>query len=108
MVNTPYSLPAIAANFQKMTYQLVFTEPYNRRAAKFIKKHSQLISQYEKTLQLLELNPFHNSLRLHKLQGRLSELHSVSINMQYSISLELLIQDHKIILVAIGDHRDVY
>jgi mRNA-degrading endonuclease YafQ of YafQ-DinJ toxin-antitoxin module len=47
----------------------------------------ELLGQYENTLKLLETNPFHPSLRLHKLQGRLSELHSVSINIAYGISI---------------------
>ncbi|WP_413904699.1 type II toxin-antitoxin system YafQ family toxin [Candidatus Skiveiella danica] len=49
--------------------------------------------QYLKTLQLLEANPYHPSLRLHALSGRLAGVHSVSINLSYRITLELLIQD---------------
>jgi mRNA-degrading endonuclease YafQ of YafQ-DinJ toxin-antitoxin module len=69
-----------------------------RRAKKFLKRHPQIQGQYQKTLQLLELNPHHPSLRLHQLQGALSGLSSVSINMSYRIVLELLIQDRDIIL----------
>ena len=36
---------------------------YNRRAARFLKKHPDLLPQYEKALKLLEINPFHPSLR---------------------------------------------
>ncbi len=61
-----------------------------------------------KTLQLLEMNPHHPSLRLHSLSGRLQELHSVSINLSYRITLELLIQDEEIIPVNVGDHDRVY
>lgn len=91
-----------------MTYSLVFTQQYNRRAAKWLKKHPDLRSNYLKTLQLLELNPFHPSLRLHALSGRLAGLHSVSINLSYRITLELLISEHDIILINIGDHDTVY
>ena len=41
-----------------MPYALIFTEQYNRKAAKFIKKHPDLRQQYLKTLQLLQANPF--------------------------------------------------
>jgi hypothetical protein len=34
--------------------KLLYTESYIRRARKFIKKHPDLIGQYEKTLLLLE------------------------------------------------------
>lgn len=91
-----------------MPYALIFTEQYNRKAAKFIKKHPNLRQQYLKTLQLLQANPFHPSLRLHALQGKHEGLHSVSINLSYRITLELLIQDEQIIPVNVGDHDAVY
>jgi mRNA-degrading endonuclease YafQ of YafQ-DinJ toxin-antitoxin module len=91
-----------------MAFTLVFTEQYNRRAARFLKRHPELRQPYLKTLQLLELNPAHPSLRLHPLRGRLDGLHSVSINLSYRITLELLIQDGRIIPVNVGDHDAVY
>ena len=91
-----------------MTYQLVFTDQYNRRAARWLRRHPELRKQYLKTLQLLEANPYHPSLRLHALKGRLSGLHSVSINLSHRITLELLIQDREIIPVNVGDHDTVY
>lgn len=91
-----------------MLYRLIYTDSYIRRARKFLKKHPQIIGQYEKALELLELNPHHPSLRLHSLQGQLSGLSSVSINMSYRIVLELMIQDSDIILVDIGNHDRVY
>lgn len=91
-----------------MSYRLIYTDSYIRRAKKFLKRHPQILGQYEKALQLLELNPFHPSLRLHVWQGPLSGLSSVSINMSYRIVLELLIQNSDIILIDIGDHDQVY
>jgi mRNA-degrading endonuclease YafQ of YafQ-DinJ toxin-antitoxin module len=91
-----------------MPYALIFTEQYNRKAAKFIKKYPELRQQYLKTLQLLQANPYHPSLRLHALQGKHEGLHSVSINLSYRITLELLIQDEQIIPVNVGDHDAVY
>jgi mRNA-degrading endonuclease YafQ of YafQ-DinJ toxin-antitoxin module len=91
-----------------MPYALVFTAQYNRRAAKFLKLHPALRTNYLKTLLLLEANPHHPSLRLHALHGKLEGLHSVSINLSYRITLELLIQDQQIIPVNVGDHDAVY
>jgi len=91
-----------------MTYQLVFTDQFSRRAARWLRRHPELRKQYVKTLQLLEVNPYHPSLRLHALKGRLSGLHSVSINLSQRITLELLIQDREIIPVNVGDHDKVY
>jgi mRNA-degrading endonuclease YafQ of YafQ-DinJ toxin-antitoxin module len=91
-----------------MPYQLVFTDSYNRRALRFLKRHPSLKAPYAKTLALLEINPHHPSLRLHALRGPLQGLHSVSINLSYRITLELLIQNEQIILINVGDHDAVY
>lgn len=91
-----------------MSYCLVFTEAYNKRAAKWIKRHPELRQQYLKALQLLELNPFHPSLRLHSLGGRLQGVHAVAINLSYRITLELLVTDQEIVLISVGDHDVVY
>lgn len=89
-------------------FQLVFTEQYKRKEIKFLKRHPALRQTYVKTLQLLEANPNHPSLRLHPLQGKHQGLHSVSINLSCRITLELLIQDKRIIPVNVGDHDAVY
>ena len=91
-----------------MSYTLVFTDQYNRRAARFLKRHPALREQYGKTLLLLQANPHHPSLRLHPLQGKLKGLHSVSINLSYRITLELLISDQQIVPINVGDHDTVY
>ncbi len=91
-----------------MNYKLLYTNSYIRRVTKFLKKHPELISQYEKTLKILELNPHHSSLRLHLLKGRFKKLHSVSINISYRITLEFYFLDKEIILVNIGHHNDIY
>ena len=56
----------------------------------------------------MEIDPFHPSLRLHKLRGKLESLHSVSIDMQYRISIEFYIKDNRIVPINIGTHDDVY
>ena len=91
-----------------MSFTLVFTDSYNRRAAKWLKRHPDLRAIYLKALHLLELNPFHASLRLHALQGRLQGLHTISINLASRITIELLISDQEIILLNVGDHDAVY
>lgn len=91
-----------------MSFELVFTEAYNRRAGKWLKRHPEMRQQYLKTLQLLELNPFHPSLRLHALGGQLAGVYSVSINLSYRITLDLLIDGEEIVLLQVGDHDTVY
>ena len=91
-----------------LVYSVVFTDSYNRRAARWLKRHPDARLQYLKTLQLVQANPFHPSLRLHSLSGRLLGLHSISINLSYRITLELLVKDTQIIPVNVGDHDAVY
>ena len=91
-----------------MNYRIIYTPAYVKRAKRFLKNRPELIGQYEKTLKLLELNPRHPSLRLHQLKGKLKDLHSVSINVSYRITLELLFREKDIILVNIGTHDEIY
>lgn len=88
--------------------RIIYTESYIRRARQLLKPHPDLLGHYEKTLRLLELNPSHPSLRLHKLAGKLEDLYSVSINISYRITLELLNREDTVIPVNLGSHDEVY
>ncbi|MEW5814478.1 MAG: type II toxin-antitoxin system mRNA interferase toxin, RelE/StbE family [Spirochaetota bacterium] len=91
-----------------MVPKIVYTQSYIRRAKKFIKYHPELLKQYKKTLKLLEVNPTHPSLRLHKLGGKLEGMYSASINISYRISLEFIVKEDKIIPINIGSHEETY
>jgi len=91
-----------------MSYRLIYPDSYVRRAKKFLRKHPEIINQYQKTLEILEINPHHPSIRLHGLEGKLKGLSSVSINMSYRIVLEMEIRDEEIILINVGNHDQVY
>ena len=91
-----------------MTYKLIYTNSYIKRASKFVKKYPDLISQYKKTLKILEIEPNHPSLRLHPLKGKLKNLYSISINISYRITLEFFVTKKEIILVNVGHHDEVY
>jgi len=91
-----------------MTYRLIYPESYNKKAKKFFKKHPQSLKQYEKVLKILEMNPYHPSLRLHALGGKFQGLSSISINMSHRIVLELMVKDHEVILINVGSHDQVY
>ncbi len=91
-----------------MSYRLIFTKSYTKRAVQFFKRHPDLIGQYGKTLELLEVNPSHPSLRLHPLKGKLKGLHSVSINISYHLTIELIVREKTIIPIFIGTHDEAY
>jgi hypothetical protein len=91
-----------------MTWEIVYTEQYNKKIAKFIKRHPDVLSQYQKILELMSLNPHHPSLRLHELKGRFEGLSSISINTKYRITLEMIVTPKEIILINVGDHDQIY
>ena len=91
-----------------MNYKLVLKEKFIKKSVKLLKKNPSLKSQFDKTIKQLEINPFHPSLRLHKLKGTLKEYYSISINMSYRIIIDFIIIDNKIILLDIGNHDEVY
>ena len=91
-----------------MPYKIEITEAYQKKLVKFLKRHRDITSKYAKVILLLEADPYHPSLRLHKLSGKLEMLHSVSIDMQYRITIEFIIEDKTIIPINIGTHDDVY
>ena len=87
--------------------RLITTKSYEKRLALFIKRHPGLRNSYLSTLRLLEINPNHPSLRLHKLKGRLREYSSVSINMKYRIMIDFIVHEDMILLIDIGSHEEM-
>jgi toxin HigB-1 len=88
--------------------EIIFTESYEKRAKKFLKQNPTLINQYAKTLKLLATNPSHPSLRLHRLKGSLSMIHSATINRAYRITLQFIVKKDTIIPINVGKHDEVY
>jgi addiction module RelE/StbE family toxin len=84
------------------------TRRYDRVLKKFAKKHPELRNKYLSTLSLLQKNPRHPSLRLHKLHGQLEDYYSISLNMKYRIVLDFIIRDDVVILIDIGTYDGVY
>lgn len=53
--------------------------------------------------KLFRQNPFHPSLRLHKLHGKLEDHWSISVTMKYRIIFKVL-DEEVILLISIGTH----
>ncbi|PMP92819.1 MAG: plasmid stabilization protein [Hydrogenobaculum sp.] len=90
------------------SYKIILADKYKEIAKRFFKKNKNLIKQYEKTLDLLKENPYHPSLRLHKLEGKHQDFYSVSINLEYRIIVSFDSENKVIIPITIGKHDDVY
>ena len=89
-------------------FEIIFTKQYEKKSKKFFKKHPNIYKKYEKSISFLKINPFHPSLRLHKLKGSLADFYSISIDMEYRIIIDFIIIDKQIFLIDIGDHDEVY
>ncbi len=89
-------------------YTLIFPESYKKSEKHFFKKHPDLKEKYFKTLRLLMHDPHHPSLRLHKLRPPLENFYNVSLNMQYRILIDFVIQESEIILLKIDTHDKAY
>jgi addiction module RelE/StbE family toxin len=87
--------------------------PKSLRAFKrLIRKNPQLRPLIAKTLQQLADDPFHPSLRTHKLIGNLSDIWSCSVDYSYRLLFEFVKNPESdfdaILLLNIGTHDEVY
>jgi plasmid maintenance system killer protein len=89
-------------------YKLIFTARVTRIAKRFLQRHPDMARAYVRTLALLEAKPQHPALRLYALGGRLAGVHSVSINLSYRITLQLLITEQEIVPHNVGDHDVIH
>lgn len=70
-----------------------------------LKDHTLLI-QIQKQLKLFQTNPKHQSLRRHKLSGKLQNRWSISINRSIRMVYIVLSEDEAY-FIAIGTHDEV-
>ena len=91
-----------------MSWTLVTTASFDRRARKFLTRHPDLRPRLAETLEKLRADPFEPGLRLHPLTGKLQGLQAVSLTYSYRITLTLQITEHEILLLDIGSHDEVY
>lgn len=91
-----------------MTYVVGQSDSFRRRAARFFKKHPDLLPRFERLVEDLCADPFQPRLRLHRLSGRLAGTWAVSLTYEYRVTLFLLVSENRITLLHIGTHDEVY
>jgi len=91
-----------------MTFALVTTQHFERRARKFLRKHPDLRPVLRNTLDQLSRDPFEPRLKLHALAGPLAGVQAVSLTHSYRITLILTITEQEIVLLDLGTHDEVY
>lgn len=89
-------------------YALVWSPSFIRTAEKFLRNHPDLRGKFAEKLRDLEQDPHQPRLHLHRLHGKLSEYHAISLTHDYRITLTLKITEKEIILLDVGGHDSVY
>lgn len=91
---------------------LVWSSTFVRAFKRVVKRNPELCSQIEKVLRQIAEDPFHPSLRSHKLKGDLSNIYSCSIDYRNRILFRFVTNsesaEEEILLLTLGSHDDVY
>jgi mRNA-degrading endonuclease YafQ of YafQ-DinJ toxin-antitoxin module len=88
------------------SYKLFTTYIFDRKLANFLRRHPEIQSEIERKLTILKNNPFHSSLKTHKLFGKLKEHYAIWLTYEYRILF--ILEGDKIFLTNIGSHEEVY
>ena len=91
---------------------LAWSNRFIKALKKAKKKKPDIIEQIEFALAKLEIDPFHSSLKTHKLKGALSGCWACRVEYDYRIVFEIHKSESRsiseILLLSIGTHDEVY
>jgi mRNA interferase YafQ len=92
--------------------KLIWSSAFKRAYKKVIKKNPKLKDKIANVLKKLEIDPFHPSLKTHKLSRNLADFWSCSVAYDCRIIFELSenaqVLEVFILLIDIGSHDEVY
>ena len=91
-----------------MSFALVTTQHFERRARRFLRKHPDLRQVLRDTLDDLNRDPFQPKLKLHLLSGNLAGVLAVSVTYSYRLTLQVRVTEQQVVLLDIGTHDGVY
>jgi len=87
-----------------MSFALVATHHFERRARKFLRKHPDLRPALRDNLDDLTQDPFRPRLKLRPLTGKLEGMQAVNLTYSYRLTLLLKVTEQEIVLLDIGTH----
>ncbi len=76
--------------------------PKFKKSLKDVPRH--IADKLEKKKKIFRQNPFHPSLKTHKLKGRLKDYYSFSVNYSYRVIFKFM-DEGKALFVNIGTHE---
>lgn len=87
----------------KITWDSGFKRAYKRK----VKANEQLKTQFWNAIALFQEDPFHSSLKTHKLTGKLKGLWAFAVSYDCRVVFSFLSQN-EVLLIDIGTHDEVY
>ncbi|MEE3718128.1 type II toxin-antitoxin system mRNA interferase toxin, RelE/StbE family [Tumidithrix elongata RA019] len=91
---------------------LVFTSSFKRAFKSLIRREPEMEGKIVERLEILVVDPFHPSLKTHKLKGKLSGAWACSIEYDCRIVFNFKKSSdsdvEEILLIDIGSHDEVY
>jgi mRNA-degrading endonuclease YafQ of YafQ-DinJ toxin-antitoxin module len=91
-----------------LSFALVTTRHFERRAREFPGKHPDLRPALRSTLADLGRDPFQPQLKLHPLSGTPAGVQAVSLTYAYRLTLIVRVTEREVVLLDIGTHDEVY
>jgi len=95
-----------------MNRRIVLSKSFRRAFKTFVKKHPKQKQKIEETIVLLQEDTYNPILKTHKLSGNLFGLNALSCGFDCRIVFKILKDKTQnvdvIILIDIGDHKNVY
>lgn len=89
-------------------WRLGRSETFVRTARRLLARNPKLAPRLAASLDLLEADPHHPRLRLHRLHGPLEGLWAARVIYRIRLVLTLDEEHHEILLLDIGSHDEVY
>lgn len=84
-----------------------FSSSFRRAFKKRMKGNAELETRFWQKLEQFTINPFEQSLKTHKLSGKLNNLWSFSVDYDQRV-LFYFTEDGNAVFVDIGGHDEVY
>jgi addiction module RelE/StbE family toxin len=91
---------------------LVWTKRFVRAFKRTSRRHPTLGNDLEKTLRILQEDPFSPQLATHKLKGKLAGSWACRVGYDLRLIFDFVrnpdLKDEEILLLEIGSHEEVY
>ena len=91
------------SNLIRITWDQGFRRVYRKK----IKNDADLKQRFWKAMELFSRSPFHQSLRTHRLSGKLEGLWAFSVTYDCRVVFKFL-NGNEVLLVDVGGHQEVY